>query len=428
MRKELCLIVVLLLFSKVGTPKSLGEGSYFLILDSYWGSPGNPSETIAGDSNAQMVVSVLYSGQVQITNPRMTLNLPQDFANVTGGPTATSAYQGTVGYGSKMDFTFRISVDKEAAAGLHACNAVMDWATYTSYYDTTLRQVVSELSGTWSQDVTVPIMLHARPILELSIQPAFLVAGRSNNVSLEITNAGSVEIRNLELTITAGTGLALIEMDNKFYVPALSVGVTKSIRLDLFPLSSLAGGMSQVTVASSYRSAYGFTKSETRTLTTPIRGYTEVRLVSLVVPASSSSRYVASGTVANTGMVTIRSLTISVERTQYFSSQSAAFVGDVSVGAQSPYSLQLMAANVRNGTYPITLTMNYKDDFGSQTVTNQTLYIDVTVLTPQPKAGQQEGADSLPLVIRILLLVVPFLAGIAIGYLLFGRKKSEEVD
>jgi len=117
-----------------------GQSSNFVILDSYWGAVGSPTEVLAGDVAAPLVVSVRYLGEDPITNPSITMTLPVGFKNSTGGITAVSSYQGTVSYGGKMDFQFRISVDAAASAGSHLTQATIEYAEYEQTWNETSKQ------------------------------------------------------------------------------------------------------------------------------------------------------------------------------------------------------------------------------------------------------------------------------------------------
>jgi hypothetical protein len=400
--------------------------SEFLILDSYWGAVGSPAEVLAGDVAAPLVVSVRYLGDQPITNPSMTITLPLGFRNSTGGATAISSCQGTIPYGGRMDFLFRVSVDSGATAGSYLCDASIEYARYSTRYDTTSKQYVSEYEGVWRQSLAVPISLYEGAILDMTVSPSYIVAGRTANITLRLVNAGKVDVRNVELTVSLGAGLAMVGADNKIHIGQIVGGESSSLNLTLFAASALAGTMVQMNIAISYRTAYGFAKSETRAITMPVRGFTEAQVVNAVAPASSTSKFTVTGTVANTGLVPLRTLVLSLESSEHFSGVSPTFVGDVAVGAQAPYTLQVRATGITNGTYPLTLIISYKDDFGIVSSVRQTVQVEFIFKpvastgqagTTQPAAG---GFGPMAIVSIIASLVV----GFGLGYLVFGRKKE----
>ena len=416
---------VLLLAAMLVAPL-LAQGSNFALLDSYWGTVGSPIEVLAGDVAAPLVVSVRYLGSDPITNPSMTITLPSGFKNSTGGTTVRSSYQGSVPYGGRMDFLFRVSVDAGTRAGPRLCDAMIEYARYSTSYDTTSKQYVSDYEGVWRGNVTVPIFLYEGAILDLTLSPDYVVAGRTVNVTLHLVNAGSVGVRNVDLTVSLGAGSAVIGTDNKIHVAQVAGGESVPLNLAVFSASSLAGTMVQMTVAISYRTAYGFARSETRTVTMPVRGFTEAQVVNAVAPASSTSKFAVTGTIANTGLVPLRTVVLSIEPSEHFSGVSPTFVGDVSVGAQAPYTLQVIGTGVVNGTYPLTFVINYKDDFGIVSSVRQTVQVDFIV---RPTGTGQTGttqpiAGGLGL-FWIAVLVAPLAVGFALGYVVFGRKKKE---
>jgi len=418
--------LALLLVAGLLVPQTFAQDSGFMVLDSYWGSPGNPVEVVAGDINAQLVLSMGYTGEAQIANPRLTLILPTGFRNSTGGTTVTSMHPLSVSYGGKVDFTFKVSVDSDARDGIHTCSGIIEWATYGLYYNHTIKQWVSKISGTWSENLTIPIVLHARPNLEMTFSPNTIVAGRSNNVTLFISNVGDVDIRNLELTISTSSGLALLGADNKFFVQEIGPGQRAQLDLTLLGSTTLVGAMAQMTLGISFKTSYGFSKSETRVITIPVRGYSEAQVVSVAVPPSSTSRFMVSGTIANTGTITLRAATISVEPSPQFSPVSPAFVGDISVGAQAPYTLQMTATEVGNGTYPLTLVVSYRDDFGVSNVVRQTANVEIVVKAPSTSQQPPSGIGSLLDEIKPLQIAVSLLIGVGVGYLVFRKKEAAE--
>jgi len=419
-------ILFILLLTGMMMPASYADETDFRVLDTYWGTPGNPIEVAAGDNNMQLMVSVGYFGDVQISNPNMIITLPTGFTNSTGGGVVSSTSQTSISYGMKIDFAFRVSIDNDARPGLHSCSAVIEWATYKSRYDYFTRQMVVEFEGIWRESVSVLIVVHERPSIDLRISPDCITAGRSNNATLYLTNSGEVGIKGLDLTVTTGPGLALVGTDNKFLVQQVAPGETVSIEVTLFVSSTLVGSMTSLTIGASFKTSYGFSKSDSRTITIPVRGYSEVQVVNIVVPASYTQNFVASGTIANTGMITLRSTIMSVSPSEHFSCPSPTFVGDVSVGAQAPFTLQLAGSNVQNGTYPLTLVIEYKDDFGTVSRTSQTINVGIVVRVLPSSVSQPSGAwPSLLSELKFVQIAISLLVGIGVGYLLFGRRKKE---
>jgi len=422
-------MAILLLAGALVLPLYAGD-SKFLLLDSYWGTVGSPIEVSAGDVAAPLVVSVRYLGEDPITNPSMIITLPPGFRNSTGGTTAASSYQGSVPYGGKMDFLFRVSVSAEASAGSHLCNAMLEYAKYSTSWDTTSKQYVSDYQGVWRESLAIPIFLYERAILDMTVLPEYIVAGRTTNVTLRLVNVGEVDVRNVDLTVSLGAGLAMVGTDNKLYVGQVSGRESTLLNLSVFSASALAGTMAQMTITLSYKTAYGFAKSETRTITIPVRGFTEVQVVNAVAPASSTSRFTVTGTMANTGLVSLRTVVLALEPSARFSSASPTFVGDVAVGAQAPYTLQVTGMNITNGTYPLTLVISYKDDFGIVSSVRQTVHVDF-VVKAAASTGQtgsaQPGAGGFGLV-AIASILAPLVVGFGLGYIVFGRKKKEAVE
>ncbi len=406
-----------------------GQSSNFVILDSYWGAVGSPTEVLAGDVAAPLVVSVRYLGEDPITNPSITMTLPVGFKNSTGGITAVSSYQGTVSYGGKMDFQFRISVDAAASAGSHLTQATIEYAEYGQTWNSTSKQYVNVYRGVWRDTVTVPIFLYERAILDMTVSPEYIIAGRTANVSLSLVNNGEVDVRAIDVTVSLGTGLAIVGTDNRFYIAQVDSGESAQLNLRVFSASTLAGTMAQMTITISYKTAYGFAKTDTRMITMPVRGFTEAQVVNAVAPASSTSKFTVTGTIANTGLVALRTVVISLETSTRFSGASPSFVGDVSVGAQAPYTLQVTGTDVTNGTYPLTFIISYKDDFGIVSSVMQTVQVDFVVKAASngQTGGTRPFGEGLGL-IAIAGAVVVLAIGFGLGYVVFGRKKREVAE
>lgn len=422
-------IAALMLASVLLAPLRAGDPE-FLVMDSYWGTVGNPIEVLAGDAAAPLVISVRYLGDQPITNPSMSVTLPSGFRNSTGGDTAVSSYLGSIPYGGRMDFQFRIWVDAGATAGTHLCEGVIEYARYSTRYDSTSKQYVSEYEGVWRGSVVVPIFLYEGVTLDLTVSPDHIVAGRTANVTLRLINIGEVDVRNVDLTVSLAPGLAIVGDDNKVHIAGVAGGDSAPINLRVFSASTLAGTMAQISVLISYKTAHGFDRSETRTITMPVRGFTDAQIVNAVAPASSTSRFTVTGTIANTGLVTLSTLVLSLEPSEHFSVASPSFVGDVAVGAQAPYALQLAATGVTNGTYPLTFIITFKDDFGVVSSVRQTVQVDfiVRVTSGTGQSGTAQPPASGFGLNAILALLIPLAIGFGLGYLAFGRRKKEVAE
>ncbi|HYA22420.1 MAG TPA: hypothetical protein VEG31_04560, partial [Thermoproteota archaeon] len=307
--------------------------------------------------------------------------------------------------------------------------ATIEYAKYGQSWNSTSKQYVSVYKGVWRDTMTVPIFLYERAVLDMTVSPEYITAGRTANVSLSLVNNGEVDVRTVDVTVSLGTGLAIVGTDNKFYVAQVDSGESAQLNLRIFSASTLAGTMAQMTITISYKTAYGFAKTDTRTITMPVRGFTEAQVVNAVAPASSTSKFTVTGTIANTGLVALRTVVLSLETSTHFSGASPSFVGDVSVGAQAPYTLQVTGTDVTNGTYPLTFIISYKDDFGIVSSVRQTVQVDFVVRAAS--SGQTGGTRPLAGEFGLIAIagsVVVLAIGFGLGYVVFGRKKREVAE
>jgi hypothetical protein len=110
---------------------------------------------------------------------------------------------------------------------------------------------------------TTPVV-NATPAINISADSQILIAGAENEIVLTISNSGTSEAEDLNLTVSApANNMLLIDSDGSWNLSDLNVGQSENITVRAYVSPSAAGSLIQLTVRVSYVSLGTHTESYT---------------------------------------------------------------------------------------------------------------------------------------------------------------------
>lgn len=264
-------------------------------------------------------------------------------------------------------------------------------------------------------------------ILEIVITNQFLAAGHVNNLSIVIVNKGTTSAPLRSVTLSIPPPLALIGKDDKWYFGGIGPGKNVTIEVAVFAPEGSLGSTYSASLELCYTIIYGDEETETRNISLTVHGLVDPWLLDVMLspsPAVIDQSLMVSGAIINEGEGTAKALSISIVPEHPFiaTEASSMFIGDVSSGAEAPFSIICSVANVSTGTYPLSVVIHYKDDtntLGSKVIP---LYVEVVEHAEEPPGPGEPTRPGLPIVNILIIGLVGLGVGVALTLILYRRR------
>lgn len=250
----------------------------FSVTGAIWGTATTPTSAYPGSQDVPLTVSLLFAGPC--TSPETTFELtlseannPVPFTGLNGNPQPSIVVLNTEP-STLLTETFYLNVNQNAQPGV-----TYDIPLVIQYTNNTASELVTQIDNSLGGQLVVPISLYGPVDLSYQASTSHLVAGAENNVTLTVSNTGSGTSGPVTTTVTAPTGVTLLNQ-----LPAtssLGPGATTTQQLDLFVASSLESSAVVLSLTSKYIDQYDNSQTATETL-----GFT-VGATSIVQPSSA---------------------------------------------------------------------------------------------------------------------------------------------
>ena len=237
-----------------------------------------------------------------------------------------------------------------------------------------------DINGTWNLNASWPgnakyegnwtsISFEVRPPTSISIVTSNnrIVGGLDNEFTVTIVNDGKIPISALEASLSLPNPL-VVHGKERWRIEFLNVGDNSSIKFTIFAPDSSIGSTYAGTFEVNYRDNYGESHSEKFTLGLIVIGRVELILYDKIVrpqPVENGSKFEFSATLLNRGTVSAMYVNVSILPSPilYLTSESKTYIGEVEENSQSPFTVgACIREDVKNGTYPITIKITYRDD------------------------------------------------------------------
>ena len=281
--------------------------------------------------------------------------------------------------------------------------------------------------GNWvstSFEVRLPVSL------SIATSDNRLMGGLDNQFNMILTNDGKVPISAVDITLSVPSPLIIHGTDHWTF-SYLGPENSTIIAVEIFAPDSSIGATYGGSLTLNYRDDYG----ESRTDTYPV-GLIVTGRVELVVfgetlrpqPAKNGSKVVITTTLLNRGNVAAMYVNASVLPNPILDlpSESVAYVGELGKNSQAPFTLAVQVnANAKNGTYPITLSITYRDDRYEDRILRKTVFL--VVETGRESQTSSEVSEDLlrPFSGAGLVLITILVASVAV-LLLYRRHLSRQ--
>jgi uncharacterized membrane protein len=235
----------------------------FSVTGAMWGLPGSPVSVYPGDQNVPLTITLLFSGPC--TSPQTTFYLgltqgpnqipftgqngavePKEVAlNITPNSLVTETYYLNINQGAPTGLTYYIPM-------------------IILYSNNTSSSVITQTSQTNGGLLTAAVTLYGPVELNFGASTTRLLAGAVNNITISISNSGGAASGPVTTTVTAPSGVTLL---NQIPITApIAAGAAASASLQLFVPSSLSGTAFVLTFAAKYLDAYSNSQTTTQTV------------------------------------------------------------------------------------------------------------------------------------------------------------------
>jgi len=264
-----------------------------------------------------------------------------------------------------------------------------------------------DAQGTWSVNASWPgdikyegswalVSFEVRPPVSLRIITSSnrLVGGRDNRFTIMIVNDGEVPLSALEASLTVPNPL-VVHGKNSWKIEYLDSGNSTTINLIIYAPDTSIGSTYSGSLSINYRDDYGESHTDTFPLGLVVVGKVELVLYDKTINpqlAKNGSKVEFTASLLNKGTVSAMYVNASILPNPILrlTSESATYIGEIEENSQSPFTVgAYVRENVKNGTYPVTVKITYRDDQQVDHDFNITIYLRVIAVETKPSSSEE---------------------------------------
>ncbi|MGC8558180.1 MAG: COG1361 S-layer family protein [Nitrososphaeria archaeon] len=340
--------------------------------------------------NEQFRLSVKNSGAAPVYDLSTTVQA-QGIELVQGNTSQISE----LGSGSSASFTYTVYAPQSLPAGIYPVSVVIQY----------------ESAGGTSQSsyITYVTVLSQPQEAYISIYPGSIYYMRNDSITVSVRGSNQ-ELRNVQLRISPAQSVYISQGYGPFYLGNIEPYGEANLSLYVLPYFSQAQVYPfQLTLQ--YQSVANYTQIIQQTIPVFIGGIITVNFSQVQVPSAyNGSTDSVSGTVLNSGneeayygTVYINSSQMGIEQSQY--------IGDLPTDSPTPFSFSFyVPSTIKGGTYPITLTYQYKDNLGNTYHVSYSVYVQVlsgkAPTTSGPAKNNYKTTVTILLAAVIIIIIV----------------------
>ncbi|MEM3839229.1 MAG: hypothetical protein QXF01_01480 [Candidatus Micrarchaeaceae archaeon] len=304
----------------------------------------NATVLCKGETN-YVPVTIANHGTGQIGSMQYTLL----GLSPTKGLLASAIDVGTVPPNSTRTYMFPIFVDSNASLYIPAGITINYY-----YYSIYTNSEVSNVSFT-TRDCVQPISAY--------FSPRIITSGAIDNLTINVTNAGTLQLRNLSIYINVPSADAAVLGTNPIIINSIAPHSSVLLSQSLY-VSRNASQDFQANLTIDYYNGTSLSQfsNSTQLLTVGIINITSSGLTLSPPVPSPGSIFSISLVLTNTGTSAASAVAASAAQTQGFSSygSNSVFVGSIGADSQVPVTLTLVASpSLRSGLYKVPIRINY---------------------------------------------------------------------
>ncbi len=300
-----------------------------------------------------------------------------------------------------------------------------------------------DVNGTWNVNASWPgdakyegawssISFEVRPRVSLSIATSSnrIVGGFDNNFTITIINDGKVPVSALDVSLTIPNPL-VVHGKSSWKINYLDVGDSASIDLIVYAPDSAIDNTYSGSLTVNYRDDYGDSHTDTFPIGLVVTGRVELVLYGRMIKPQvvrNGSKFEITATLLNKGTVSAMYVNASIQPSHilYLTSESASYIGEIEENSQAPFTLNAyVREDVKNGTYPISMRITYRDDQHIDHSFNTTFYLTVINVKKTPQSSQKSSTLFTPSFEQILMLLTVLITSSAI-LILYRRHLSKQ--
>ena len=351
-------------------------------LDAYFGTEAEKIEVAPGDKNVPFTVIMSNVGTQDITGIKGKLSLPSAYQSPSGRGVAIMADNDQkASAGNTFALTFFVDVSERAP--------IKDYAGNVDLTFSRLRE-----SGERSENFAFSFKLTGDSIVNLRPISGALTSIVNNNVIIEISNAGSAPLNNVDIvlqndqTSVASTASSVTNLENVIFDQThWDVGTIKpqssvTFSLNVFVPETIKNEPLHLPMKISYYDAHGELETVTRVTDFYINGLVDPSIYGVKVIELSGKQTVI-GEILNEGnsdglfgFVTLKPKGDSniKESTQY--------IDEIEPDSPVPFNIPIDFDGVSlTGEHDITIEVRYKDSMREEHTLSYDTTIDVSTLT-----------------------------------------------
>ena len=372
-------------------------------LDAYFGTEGNKIEVAPGDKNVPFTVVMSNVGTQDITGIKGKLSLPAAYQSPSGRGVAMMADNDQkASAGNTFALTFFVDVSELAP--------IKDYSGTVDLTFSRLRE-----SGERSENFPFTFKLTGDSIVNLRPISGPLTSILNNNVVIEISNAGSAPLNNVDIvlqndqTSVASTSSSVTNLENVIFDQThWDVGTIKpqssvTFSLKVFVPETIKNEPLHLPMTISYYDAHGELETVTRVTDFYINGLVDPSIYGVKVIDLSGKQTVI-GEILNEGnsdglfgFVTLKPRGDSniIESTQY--------IDEIEPDSPVPFNIPIDFDGVSlDGKHDITIEVRYKDSMREEHILSYDTTIDVSALS---MLDTEEGDSPMGAIAGIIIIV-----------------------
>ena len=372
-------------------------------LDAYFGTEGNKIEVAPGDKNVPFTVVMSNVGTQDITGIKGKLSLPAAYQSPSGRGVAMMADNDQkASAGNTFALTFFVDVSELAP--------IKDYSGTVDLTFSRLRE-----SGERSENFPFTFKLTGDSIVNLRPISGPLTSIINNNVVIEISNAGSAPLNNVDIvlqndqTSVASTSSSVTNLENVIFdqthwdVGTIEPQSSVTFSLKVFVPETIKNEPLHLPMTISYYDAHGELETVTRVTDFYINGLVDPSIYGVKVIDLSGKQTVI-GEILNEGnsdglfgFVTLKPRGDSniIESTQY--------IDEIEPDSPVPFNIPIDFDGVSlDGKHDITIEVRYKDSMREEHILSYDTTIDVSALS---MLDTEEGDSPMGAIAGIIIIV-----------------------
>jgi hypothetical protein len=300
-----------------------------------------------------------------------------------------------------------------------------------------------DIEGPWSVNASWPgderhegdwmsVSFEVRFPVSLSINTSSnrLTGGFDNCFNITLLNSGGVLTSTIDVTLSIPSPL-IVHGDNHWTFESLEPENSTLILVEIYAPTSSIGTTYSGTLNLNYRDDYGESHADSYPIGLIVTGQIELVVYDKITnpqPAKPGSKVSITATLLNKGNVAAEYVNVSITPNTVLglTAESTAYVGEVEENSPAPFTLAAnVNTNVPNGTYPVTVSITFRDDQYMDHSFNATFYM----LVEKDQGGQptSDGAEGIlgPLS-EVGLVLLTLLGASAVIVFLYRRHLSSQ--